>query len=117
MNFYNENNYSSSDDDEENEELTEIQNEKEYDKKIKIIQEFKDFIILEPEFIGIKNISSYKILNIIENTYYPFYNIKNNINNEQLRYFKRLYDDLLITDYNNEIIYSVIYEIFKNIYV
>ena len=116
MNFYNENNYSS-DDDEENEELIEIQIEKEYNKKIKIIQEFKDFIILEPEFIGIKNISSYKILNIIENTYYPFYNIKNNINNEQLRYFKRLYDDLLISDYNNEIIYSVIYKIFKNIYV
>lgn len=40
----------------------------EQERKWKVISNFKEFISNEPEFIGIKNLSSQEILNVIETT-------------------------------------------------
>jgi len=40
----------------------------EQERKWNVISNFKEFISREPEFIGIKNLSSQEILNIIETT-------------------------------------------------
>tara|TARA_B100000886_G_scaffold332731_1_gene285791 strand:- start:648 stop:1010 length:363 start_codon:yes stop_codon:yes gene_type:complete len=98
----------------------EIDYEKEYQNKIKLIMQFKIDISFEPEFIGIKNICSQQILDYIENTYISVKiprNYKFNISHEQIRYFKRLYENLGIDYYNDNIIKTVIYKIFKKIYI
>lgn len=99
---------------------SEINYEHQYEYKIKLIMQFKTDISFEPEFIGIKNICSQEILDYIENTYtavkIPRCH-KFEVSDEQMRYFKRLYNNLGIDIWNDNIIKTVIYKIFKKIYV
>tara|TARA_B110000037_G_scaffold201163_1_gene242294 strand:- start:1053 stop:1409 length:357 start_codon:yes stop_codon:yes gene_type:complete len=118
MYYSDENDYS--DDDEEHEEYPDdIKEEIEYDNKIKIINIFKNYIKYEPEFIGIKNISSSKILNIIENTNSSkIQNTKNiNLNDNQINLFDNLYKELFNKTENFKIYNTVTNKIFQIIYV
>ena len=67
MNSYLENDYDSDDIDSNlyKEYTPDILAEFEEDKKITVVQFYKEKLSKEPEFIGIKNISCGKILNII----------------------------------------------------
>ena len=113
--YSDENDYS--DDDEEYEEYPDdIKEEIEYNNKINIINIFKNYIKHEPEFIGIKNISSSKILNIIENTK----NININhirLSNNQIDLFDNLYKELFNKTENYELYSTVTNKIFNIIYV
>lgn len=116
MHYYSdENDYS--DDNEDYDEYPDfIKEEIEYNNKINIINIFKNYIKNEPEFIGIKNISSSKILNIIENTK----NINKNhinLNNNQINLFDNLYKELFNKTENYQLYNTVTNKIFKIIYV
>lgn len=101
----------------------------EEDKKIAVVQFYKEKLSKEPEFIGINNISSGKILNIIENTnnlsardLKLYKNI--NLSVEQYYIFNDMYSDLnSVLNINKHLTMGMsIYEfitnqIFKNIYV
>ena len=67
--MYNEENeYDSENDHDQYAELTsDILKEIQYDKKIDIINFYKELLSKEPEFIGIKNICSGKILDLLDN--------------------------------------------------
>ena len=67
MHFYTyENDYDSDIEQNEYRELTnDIAYEERYDKKMLIINHYRDLLYYEPEFIGIKNISCHKILRIM----------------------------------------------------
>lgn len=68
----------------------------EEDKKIEVVQFYKEKLSKEPEFIGINNISSGKILDIIENTnkYYKIYNNVYKLSIEQYYIFNDMYSEL-----------------------
>lgn len=84
MNPYLENDYDSDDNDSNlyKEYTADILAEFEEDKKIAVVQFYKEKLSKEPEFIGIKNISCGKILNIIENT--------NNLSARDLKLYKNI---------------------------
>lgn len=78
----------------------------EQERKWKVIYNFKEFISNEPEFIGIKNLSSQEILNVIETT-------TNNKNNKE---YPEWHISFLI-DLIDELGYSIVDVNFvKNVY-
>ncbi len=97
---------------------SDIIEEFEYDKKVGIVSFYKDILLKEPEFIGIKNISASNILYIIENTTKEVKLNKKDykLNFEQNQIFNRMYSELnLLQNYN---IYNLVTKkIFKKIYV
>jgi len=112
------------DTDDENSKYTILEkfNDNEYNEKISIINYYKDLLSYEPEFIGIKNISSGEILKIIE-TYrrterinYKQYKKMYKLNIDQNYIFNNLYTDLEI-DGNIDIYNIVTNKIFNKIYV
>ena len=98
---------------------SEVAYEEWYDKKMLIINYYRDLLYYEPEFIGIKNISCHKILNIIENTKYPIYLIKKDykLNTDQIYIFNCMYRDLFKSKKDKNIYNSVVKKIFQKIYV
>lgn len=121
-NNYFDNDYSDDENDLNNkDELTsDIIEELNYDNKISIINFYKDKLLKEPEFIGLKNICSGKILNIIENNLNSS-NIKISkndykINLEQYYIFNDMYLELNLEP-NNHIFNLVTNKIFKIIYL
>lgn len=117
---YDDANYFSDEDNDSIADEEEIQKEKNYQNKIDIINQFKIDIAYEPEFIGIKNICSQEILDLIEFTFSPIKipkKYKFNVSNEQMKYFKRLYNRLEIEIINDMVILSVIFKIYQKIYV
>ena len=112
------------DTDDENSKYTVLEklNDNEYHEKISIIDYYKDLLSREPEFIGIKNISSGEILKIIE-TYrrskrfnYKQYKKMYKLNIEQYYIFNNLYTDLEIEG-NIDIYNIVTNRIFNKIYI
>jgi len=90
----------------------------EYLNKILIINKFKKYIKHEPEFIGIKNICSSKILNIIEYTYYDITEKNDyNLTYNQKMLFDNLYKELYNKTCEISIYNSVIKNIFRSIYI
>jgi hypothetical protein len=87
-----------------------------YEKNIQIISFYKEQLMKEPEFIGIKNMCSGKILDIIQNTKSPIKFNKTTLTNDQVRIFNNMYADLeLNLDYY---IYTAVKKkIFDIIYV
>ena len=121
-NNYFDNDYSDDENDLNNkDELTsDIIEELNYDNKISIINFYKDKLLKDPEFIGLKNICSGKILNIIENNLNSS-NIKISkndykINLEQYYIFNDMYLELNLEP-NNHIFNLVTNKIFKIIYL
>lgn len=68
----------------------------EEDKKIAIVQFYKEKLSKEPEFIGINNISCGKILNIIENNNknHKLYKYSYKLNEDQYYIFNNMYSEL-----------------------
>lgn len=128
MNPYLENDYDSDDTDSNlyKEYTTDILAEFEEDKKIEVIQFYKEKLSKEPEFIGINNICSGQILNIIENINKNHKNYKHcyKLNEGQYYIFNDMYSELnnilnnkkkLIQDLN---IYNIVTnKIFDLVYV
>ena len=115
------NDYNSDDECDVSGELTgDIIEELNYDKDIKIVDFFKDKLVKEPEFIGLKNICSGKILDIIKNvTFNPNEKIHKNdyiIDLEQRNIFNDMYLELNLQP-NNNIFNLVTKKIFKIIYL
>ena len=119
MFYYSDDNDYSDEDDEEIELSDDIKEELEYDMKINIINKFKSYITYESEFIGIKNISSGKILEIIENN-------KNNtnicsydycLNDYKIDLFNNLYIELFNKVSNRNMYNIITNKIFEVIYV
>ena len=109
-----------SDDDENNitgELSLEILNELENDRKIEIIQGFKELIIKDPCFCGIWAISCSEILEYINSSNIKISNNNIILNEEQIYLFDNLYDDLFNKIENIEIYNHVVYKIFKKIYI
>ena len=98
MNPYLENDYDSDDIDSilYKEYTPDILAEFEEDKKIEVIQFYKEKLSKEPEFTGINNISCGKILNIIENTNknYKIYKHGYKLNEDQYYIFNDMYSEL-----------------------
>lgn len=116
--YFEENDYDSNEENEYTELSADIIYESNYDKKIEIVNFYKDKLYQEPEFIGIKNISSCKLLNLIENTTkYVNLNKKDyKLNYEQYTIFNDMYSELnLIGSY--DIFNLVTKKIFFKIYV
>lgn len=112
------------DTDDENSKYTILEkfNDNNYFEKISIINYYKNLLSYEPEFIGIKNISSGEILKIIETYYrpktinYKQYKKMYKLNLDQNYIFNNLYIDLEMK--GNIDIYSVVTnKIFNKIYV
>ena len=116
--YFDENEY---DDDENNEYIEfspDIIAEFKYDKKIEIVSYYKEKLSKEPEFIGIKNICSGKIISFIEDTTKPEKLTKKDykLNFEQYSIFIDMYSELnLIGNYH--IFNTVTKKIFNKIYV
>ena len=95
-----------------------ILNEIEYDRKNSIILFYKNLLLKEPEFIGIKNINSGFILEKINN----LHNTKNiNCNkliltNEAFNLFKKMFDELEI-NYNENSIIKLASIIYNKLYI
>ena len=116
--YFDENDYDSSEDNEYNDFTADIIAEFNYDKKIEIVSFYKEKLRKEPEFIGIKNICSGKILSFIEDTTKPEKLTKKdyNLNFEQYSIFIDMYSELNLTG-NYHIFNSVTKKIFEKIYV
>jgi len=128
MNPYLENDYDSEEIDSNlyKEYTPDILAEFEEDKKIEVVQFYKEKLSKEPEFIGIKNISCGKILNIIENNNKNHKNHKYcyKLNENQYYIFNDMYSELnnilnnkkkLIQDLN---IYNIVTnKIFDLVYI
>lgn len=116
--YFEENEYDSDEENEYNEFSPDIIAEFKYDKKIKIVSFYKEKLNKEPEFIGIKNICSGKILFFIEETTTPDKLTKKDykINFEQYLIFIDMYSELNLTG-NDEIFNSITKKIFNNIYI
>ena len=70
----------------------ELINEFQTDKKLSIINFYKNILYLEPEFIGIRNISSVDILYIIETTKVAKLHKKDYLlTNDQVNIFNNMY--------------------------
>lgn len=121
MHFYTyENDYDSDIEQNEYRELTnDIAYEERYDKKMLIVNHYRDLLYYEPEFIGIKNISCHKILSIIENIKYPLILKKNDyrLNLDQIYIFNCMYKDLFKSSNSKEVYNSVVKKLFDLIYV
>jgi len=93
-------------------------NDYEYNEKISIINYYKNLLSYEPEFIGIKNISSGLILKIIEITRNPLRLNKKDykLNNDQYNIFNKMYNDLELEGYSY-IYNTVTKKIFNKIYI
>lgn len=117
--IYDENDYDT-DDEDYYEFSPEILRENEEDRKISIINFYKEKLYHEPEFIGIKNICSAKILHIIETTTYINYKLNNKyykLNEDQIKIFDNMYLDLF-NEIDNIYIYDLITnKIFNKIYI
>lgn len=88
-----------------------------YDKKIEIIGFYKDKLVKEPEFIGIKNISCGEILSMIESTKKEKLNNSDyKLNFEQYLLFKNMYSELNLQVSMN-IFNNLTKKIFNRIYV
>ena len=117
--YVEENDYDDSDADNEYiEHNTDIITEFNYDKNIEIVSFYKEKLSKEPEFIGIKNICSGKILSFIEDTTKPEKLTKKDykLNFEQCKIFSDMYSELNLT-YNDDIFNTVTKKIFDKIYV
>ena len=116
--YFDENEYDSDEDNEYIEFSLDIIAEFKYDKKIEIVSYYKEKLSKEPEFIGIKNICSGKILSFIEDTTKPEKLTKKDykLNFEQYLIFIDMYSELnLIGNYH--IFNLVTKKIFNIIYV
>ena len=89
-----------------------------HDKKIEIIGFYKDKLVKEPEFIGIKNISCGEILSMIESTNKEekLGNSDYKLNFEQYLLFKNMYSELNL-QVNINIFNNLTKKIFNRIYV
>lgn len=104
---------------------TSIYDEDLYQFKINEILKFKSLIYHEPEFIGIYNISSQKILDIIEDTIYnnKFNKFRYNPTLDQFESFKNIYITIIetmnINEYKNinENIICIINKIYSKLYI
>lgn len=123
--YFEDNDFDYEEDENDLKEFTiDIINEIEYDIKIEIITFYKNLLMKEPEFIGIKNISCGEILNIIETTCDESISINKininkffyELNSVQNDLFINMYDELNIIG-NNDIFNRVTNKIFKKIYV
>lgn len=101
--YYEENDYESEDDNNVlNDYTNEIVQESNNDKKISIIMFYRDLLSKEPEFIGIKNISGAKMLEIIQsinlNTVNKYKLTKKShiLTKDQITIFNNLYFSLKI---------------------
>lgn len=101
--YYEENDYESEDDNNVlNDYTNEIVQESNNDKKISIIMFYRDLLSKEPEFIGIKNMSSAKMLEIIQsinlNTVNKYKLTKKShiLTKDQITIFNNLYFSLKI---------------------
>lgn len=91
--------------------------ELEYDKKINIVNFYKQLLEKEPEFYGLNNINSGKFLNVLENT--KIFKMDKNdykINYEQYLIYNKLYNDLKL-DGNYDLYNSITKNIYKLIYI
>lgn len=116
--YFDENEYDSDENNEYIEFSLDIIAEFKYDKKIEIVSYYKEKLSKEPEFIGIKNICSGKILSFIEDTTKPEKLTKKDykLNFEQYSIFIDMYSELnLIGNYH--IFNTVTKKIFNKIYV
>ena len=115
--YFDENEYDSDEDNEYIEFSPDIIAEFIYDKKIEIISYYKEKLSKEPEFIGIKNICSGKILSFIEDTKPEKLTKKDyKLNFELYFIFIDMYSELnLIGNYH--IFNTVTKKIFSKIYV
>ena len=101
----------------------EIEKEYIFDYKINVINNFKNSIILEPEFMSINNISSIYLLNLIE--YYDINYLDNFIlpkkliypTDEQYKYFNILLNLLDCTHTDNNFINFIVFKIKDKLYV
>ena len=118
MNYFDENDYDSSEDIEYNEFTIDIIKEFNHDKKTEIVNFYKEKLSKEPEFIGIKNICTGKILSFIENTskHEKLTKIDYKLNLEQYYIFIDMYSELNLTG-NYNIFNLVTKKIFSKIYV
>ena len=112
------------DTDDENTKYTILEklNDYEYIEKISIVNYYKELLSYEPEFVGIKNISSGEILKIIETYRKPKklnhkqYKKEYKLNIDQYCIFTDLYNDLEM-EYSIDILNLVTNKIFNKIYV
>lgn len=111
LNDYNEEYYSDEDNDIRAEYSSEILEEMEYDKNISIVSFYKELLMKEPEFIGIKNMCAAKIFDIIQNTKFPIKYNKINLTNDQISIFNNMYTDLKLN-----LDYDIYIAVTKNIY-
>ena len=122
MIYLNDDNDYDTDDDNSKYTVLEKINDNDYFEKISIINYYKDLLSCEPEFIGIKNISSGEILKIIETYYrpqrinYKQYKKMYKLNLDQHYIFNNLYIDLEMKG-NIDIYNIVTNKIFNKIYV
>ena len=102
-----------------NELSPEIHKEIEKNRKLVAISFYKDQLYHEPEFIGIKNISSCDILYIIDTTHLAckLCTKDHRLTNDQIRIFDNMYLELLGKKYDINIYDSVTKRIFEKIYV
>jgi hypothetical protein len=116
--FFDENDYESDDDCDYNEFTKDIISEFNYDKKIQIVSFYKEKLMKEPEFIGVKNICAGEILFYIQNINNPIKITKKDhkLNFEQYNLFINMYSELNIIG-NYDIFNSVTKKIFEKIYV
>ena len=107
----------------ENDELSElnldIQQEIENDRKFNLVLFYKQQLYHELEFIGINNISSIDILNIIENTKVACkLGVKDHkLINTQINIFDNMYIELFGNKSNIDIYNTVVKRIFEKIYI
>jgi hypothetical protein len=116
--YIEENDYDSNEENEYVELSADIISEFNYDKKIEIINFYKEKLYKEPEFIGLKNISSCKLLDFIENTT-KYVNLNKNdykLNFEQYTIFNDMYSELNLKG-SYDIFNLVTKKIFSKIYV
>lgn len=91
--------------------------------QLEIVTFYKELLEKEPEFIGIKNICSEELLNIIKSSNYikkfELKKLSYELNYDQILIFNRMYDDLGIYNFinNTDIFKLVTKKIYKRVYV
>jgi len=95
-----------------------------FEKQMNIIFFYKELLMKESEFIGIKNISTFKILDIIQNTTTYSLNVlndrlfnKNILTCDQIEIFKNMYSELNIEDSSDKIFNIVADNICNRVYI
>lgn len=119
----NDNDYDNDNDNEYNDYTEDILAEIKLDNKINIIDYYKNILLKDPDFIGLKNLSLIKFLNIIECTNSNYKKKsrlekrnQHKITEEQFNIFYNIFIDLDI-NYNDNKLRNVIDSIFNIIYV